>query len=71
MPLSKWAYFPGDDERPAGDLARCTQVPSQADLAENRAFRRGRWECSLWADHDDSANPRHQGHAWVQTGEDD
>lgn len=71
MPLTKWAYFPGDDMHPAGNRPRCTQVPSQADIADDRALRRGTWECALWADHGLDANPRYQGHNWVQTGEDD
>lgn len=71
MPLTKWAYWPGDDDHPAEDRPRCRQVPSQADLEADRAFRRGTWECALWADHGDDPNPRHQLHSWVQTGEED
>lgn len=71
MPLTDMAYWPGDDDNPAGDRPRCPDTPTKADTAANAAMRRGRWECALWAGHGDSSSARHQGHAWVRTGEDD
>ena len=71
MPLTDKAYWPGDDDFPAEDRPRCTATPTKADIAGNRAMRRGRWECALWAGHETDRKPRHQQHAWVQTGEDD
>ncbi|HYN95402.1 MAG TPA: hypothetical protein VES42_16260 [Pilimelia sp.] len=71
MPLTDKAYWPGDTDREQGNYPRCTARPTREDRAGNRAFRRDTWECALPAGHEKFSNPRHVGHSWVQTGEDD
>jgi hypothetical protein len=62
--LTKWARFGGED------VPRCMQVPSQADIDDDKRFRRGKWECTLPKGHEKYDDRRHQPHSWVQSGED-